>query len=465
MAGIFLVVLDFFIVNVALPSMQRDLHASDSGLEWVVAGYGLTFSALLIAVTRLGDRWGRRRMFTWGTALFVVASAACGAAPTIELLVGARLAQGVAGAMVSPMVLALIGDVYAGPRMPKAIGVYSMVMGLAAATGQLIGGVLIHLDIADSGWRAIFWVNVPIGLAVVALSPRLLPDRRNSDAARIDLVELLLATTTLTALLLPLLEGRRLDWPVWTWLSLAGAVLAGLLTAVRSRALLRRGLRPMVEPEAFRSRTVRIAIAAQALLFVGMASYFLVLALYLQNGRGLGALSSGAVFTLVAVPYMFGTGGQRRLAARLGRWTVPTGAGFFALGHLTLLGAVAEHGVGGPLVDLAPGLVLSGFGMGIALTALIDAAMGTVEPAYAGAVSGVLSTAQQVGNALGVAVVGMVFFGAVDGGYAHALEWSLVVLAGTTTGVALLGTLLRPRRGTDPDAGTNTEESVAMVGA
>jgi EmrB/QacA subfamily drug resistance transporter len=445
MGGIFLVVLDFFIVNVALPSMQRDLHASDSGLEWVVAGYGLTFSALLIAVTRLGDRWGRRRMFSWGTALFVVASAACGAAPTTELLVGARLGQGIAGAMVSPMVLALIGDVYAGPRMPKAIGIYSMVMGLAAATGQLIGGILIHLDIADSGWRAIFWVNVPIGLAVVALSHRLLPDRRNTDAARIDVVELLLATTTLTALLLPLLEGRRLDWPVWTWLSLAGAVVAGLLTVVRSRVLLRRGLRPMVEPGAFRSRTVRVAIAAQALLFVGMASYFLVLALYLQNGRGLGALSSGAVFTLVAVPYMIGTGSQRRVAAALGRWTVPAGAGVFALGHLALLTAVAEHGVGGPLVDLAPGLALAGFGMGIALTGLIDAAMGDVAPADAGAVSGVLSTAQQVGNALGVALVGMVFFGAVGGGYDHALEWSLVVLAGTTAGVALLGTLLRPR--------------------
>jgi EmrB/QacA subfamily drug resistance transporter len=446
MCGTFLVVLDFFIVNVALPSMQRDLHASDSGLEWVVAGYGLTFSALLIAVTRLGDRWGRRRMFSLGTGLFVVASAACGAAPNIELLVGARLAQGVAGAMVSPMVLALIGDVYAGPRMPKAIGVYSTVMGLAAATGQLIGGVLIQLDLAGSGWRAIFWVNVPVGLAALALAPRLLPNRRNADAQKIDLAELVLATVTLTALLLPLLEGRRLDWPVWTWLSLAGAVVAALLTIVRSRAVLARGGRPLVEPEAFRSGTVRIAIACQALLFVGMASYFLVLALYLQNGRGLGALSSGAVFTLVAVPYMIGTGTQRRLAAGLGRWTVPTGAGLFAVGHLALLAAVAEEGVSGSLVDLVPGLALAGFGMGIALTALIDAAMGDVEPAYAGAVSGVLSTAQQVGNALGVAIVGMVFFGAVSGGYAHALEWSLVLLAGVTTAVAVLGTLLHRHR-------------------
>ncbi len=355
MCGTFLVVLDFFIVNVALPSMQRDLHASSSGLEWVVAGYGLTFSALLIAVTRLGDRWGRRRMFSMGVALFILASAACGAAPSTELLVGARLAQGVAGAMVSPMVLALIGDVYAGPRMPRAIGVYSTVMGLAAATGQLIGGVLIHLDLAGSGWRAIFWVNVPFGIAALVLAPRLLPDRRDAVATRPDVVELVLATTTLTAALLPLLEGRRLGWPLWTWLSLGLAVVTALLTVGRSRSLVRRGRRPLIAPEAFRSATVRVAIACQGLLFVGMASYFLVLALYLQNGRGLGALASGAVFTVVAVPYMAGTGSQRRLAARLGRATVPVGAATFALGHLVLLAAVAENGVGGSVAALVPG--------------------------------------------------------------------------------------------------------------
>jgi EmrB/QacA subfamily drug resistance transporter len=459
MCGTFLVILDFFIVNVALPSMQGDLDASDSGLEWVVAGYGLTFSALLIAVTRLGDRIGRRRMFSAGVALFVAASAGCGTAPSLELLVGARLAQGVAGAMVSPMVLALIRDVYAGPRLPRAIGIYSTVMGLAAATGQLIGGVLIHLDLAGSGWRAIFWVNVPVGLVALVLAPLLLPDRRNVDAARIDLVELGLATASLTALVLPLLEGRRLDWPLWIWLTLAGSVVAALLTVARSRFLLRRGGRPLVEPAAFRSRTVRIAIACQFLFFVGMASYFLVLALYLQDGRGLGALASGGVFTLVAVPYMVGTNRQRSLARRLRRWTVPFGAGVFALGQVLLLAAVAEQGVDGPLVDLVPGLAVAGSGMGIALTALIDAAMGGVEPAHAGAVSGVLSTAQQVGNALGVALVGLVFFGAVPHGYGHALAESLVLLTGTTAAVALLATLLHPRR----IPGPRSEESASAL--
>jgi predicted MFS family arabinose efflux permease len=248
---------------------------------------------------------------------------------------------------------------------------------------------------------------------------------------------------------------------VWTWLSLAGAVVAGVLTVLRSRALLGRGERPLVEPEAFGSGTVRIAIACQALLFVGMASYFLVLALYLQNGRGLGALSSGAVFTLVAVPYMIGTAGQRRLAVRLGRCTVPVGAGLFTAGHITLLSAVAEHGVGGSVVELFPGLALAGFGMGIALTGLIDAAMGNVDPAHAGAVSGVLSTAQQIGNALGVAVVGMVFFGAADVGYAHALELSLLVLTGTTTAVALLATRLH--RGTTSTPPSESEADVPAL--
>jgi EmrB/QacA subfamily drug resistance transporter len=443
MGGIFLVVLDFFIVNVALPSLQHDLHASDTGLEWVVAGYGLTFSALLIAVIRLGERWGRRRMFTLGIGVFVLASAVCGAATSTEALVSARLAQGVGGAMVTPMVLALVRDVYAGGRLARAIGVYSTVMGLAAATGQLIGGILIEADVAGLGWRGIFWVNVPVGLVVLALAPRFLPDRRDTAAARVDVAELVLATLTLTALLLPLLEGRRLGWPAWTWGSLALAGVAALATYARGRALLSRGRRPLLDPEAFRTSSVRVAVACQGLLFLGMASYFLVLALYLQLGRGLSALASGLVFTLVAGPYMAGTVAVPRIAARLGRWTVTAGAGTFALGHAALWEAV--HSSAGSVAALAPGLALAGFGMGVALTSLIGAAMTTVEPGLAGTVSGVLSTVQQVGNALGVAVVGMVFFGSVSSGYDVALERSLLVLVATTAAVALLATRLHRR--------------------
>jgi len=312
--------------------------------------------------------------------------------------------------------------------------------------------------VAGSDWRAIFWVNVPIGLAAAALAPRLLPDRRNARAQRIDPLEVLLATATLTALLLPLLEGRRLGWPTWTWLSLAASLVLALLAVVRGRTQLRRGHRPLLEPLAFQIPSVRVSIACQGLLFAGQASYFVVLALYLQNGRGLGALASGGVFTLVAVPYIVGTALQPRLARALGRWTVPVGAGLFSAGHLALLAAVHEHGVGGPLLDLVPGLALAGVGMGITLTRLIDAAMTRVEPAYAAAVSGVMSTVQQVGNAVGVAVIGMVFFGSLSGGYAHGLAWSLAVLVGITAAVALLGSRVQPSTTTAP-------EGLASVGA
>ena len=254
-----------------------------------------------------------------------------------------------------------------------------------------------------------------------------------------------LATATLTTLLLPLLEGRRLGWPLWTWASLGASVLVALLTVARGRTQLRRGRRPLIEPLAFQIPNVRVSIACQGLLFAGQASYFVVLALFLQDGRGLGPLASGGVFTMVAVPYIAGTALQPRLARALDRWTVPVGAGLFCAGHLALLAEVRTHGVGGPVVGLLPGLALAGVGMGVTLTRLIDAAMGDVEPAYAAAVSGVMSTVQQVGNAVGVAVVGMVFFGALHGGYAHAMEWSLVVLAATTAAVAASGALLRPR--------------------
>src|SRR3954447_4952254 len=217
LTGIFLIVLDFFVVNVALPSIQRDLGADATALEWLVAGYALTFGGLLLVASRLADRWGRRRMFVLGAGLFVLSSAACGFAPNVETLLAARLVQGAAAAAIGPTVLSLIGDVYAGPQRMRALGAYATVMGVAAASGQLIGGLLIHLDVAGSGWRSIFLVNVPIGLAALAAAPRLLPDTRVPGAPRVDLLEAGLVVAALTALVLPLVEGQRHGWPLWTW--------------------------------------------------------------------------------------------------------------------------------------------------------------------------------------------------------------------------------------------------------
>jgi len=445
LTGIFLIVLDFFVVNVALPSVQRDLHADATELQWLVAGYALTFGGLLLVASRLADRWGRRRMFVAGIALFVLSSAACGFAPDVGTLLAARLVQGASAAAVAPTVLALIGDTYDGPHRVRALGAYATVMGLAAASGQLVGGALIELDLAGSGWRSIFLINVPVGLAAMVAAPRLLPEAR-IDAPRPDLLETLLVVGSLTALVLPLVQGQEQGWPLWTWLTLADAAVLAVLAGWRGVVLRRRGSAPLVDLAPMRARPVAAGQLGQLLLFTGMAAYFLVLALYLQDGRGLGPLGSGAVFTAVAVPYMVGTRSAVPVLARLGaRRGIAAAALTFGVGHLLLLDAVAQVGVDGSVLWLLPGLAVAGLGMGVTLSGLVGTVMMAVPPEQAGTVSGTSSTLQQVANAVGVALVGTIFFGRLDEGMVPAFEASLVYLVATTVAVAVAASLLPGR--------------------
>jgi predicted MFS family arabinose efflux permease len=444
LAGTFLIVLDFFIVNVALPSIQRDLKVDATALEWLVAGYGLSFGALLLPASRLGDRHGRRRLFIMGLALFVLASAACGLAPGTPTLLLARLLQGAAAAMIGPMVLALIGDIYVGPARVRALGAYATVMGVAAASGQLIGGLLVSADLFGLGWRTIFLVNVPVGLAALALARRVLPNTR-VDAPAVDVAEAVRTVGALTAVMLPLTEGRQQGWPAWTWCSLAAGVLLGVLTIRRGTALRRRGRRPLLDSAPLRHRPLAAGLVGQFALFTGMASYFLVLALYLQQGRGLTALGAGLVFTILAVSYMTGTRAAPRLAPLGARTTVTASAAALGVGHMAVLFAVAHIGVGGSIRWLVPGLAISGVGMGVALASLVGAVMGSVEPRHAGTVSGTSSTLQQLGNALGVALIGIAYFGLLRNGVAAAFAASLLYLVGTTLAVALAGLALPGR--------------------
>jgi MFS family permease len=376
----------------------------------------------------------------------VATSAVCGLAPTTGILLAARLAQGAAAAAIGPTVLSLIGDVYAGPQRVRALGAYATVMGVAAASGQLIGGLLIHADLFGLGWRSVFLVNVPVGLAALLAAPRLLRDTKIADAPRVDPLEALLTVGALTALVLPLVEGQRQGWPAWTWACLAGAVVLGALVGLRGAALRRHGVRPLVDLVPLRNRPVGVGLVGQALLFTGMASYFLVLAIYLQDGRGLGPLASGAVFSIVAIAYMLGTRNAARLVTTYGaRGTVASAALVFGAGHLALLAAVERIGVGGSVLWLVPGLATGGLGMGVALSALVGAVMASVDPRDAGAVSGTSSTIQQVGNALGVALIGIVFFGRLDQSIATAFEASLDYLAATTVAVAVAAAFLPGR--------------------
>jgi EmrB/QacA subfamily drug resistance transporter len=447
LAGTFLIVLDFFIVNVALPSMQTELHATTTMIEWVVAGYGLTFAVLLLAAGRFGDRWGRRRLFAIGVGTFTVASAVCGVAPNATVLVVARLAQGAAAALISPTVLAIIGVVYTGKDRARAIGMYATVMGLAAAGGQLIGGLLLSANIAGLGWRTVFLINVPVGIVALLATPKFVPESREARPARTDVIGLVLATVGVTALILPLLEGRQEGWPVWTWVSLAAAPPFLVEFALRQRALVRRAEAPLLDPRLFRSRSFTAGLVAQFALWGGQASYFLILALFLQEGRGLSALQSGLVFTIVAAAYLIGSAKAPALSARYGRTVVTAGAVLLAIGHLALMLATTEVGVGGSVLTLAPGLLFAGVGMGLCITALTTTVLSDADPQQAGAVSGALSSVQQIGNAVGVAVIGLIFFGGLGSGYAHAFDMSLIALAGLLGVLAVLSRFL-PRKDT-----------------
>jgi EmrB/QacA subfamily drug resistance transporter len=439
-AGVFLVVLDFFIVNVAMPSMQKGLHATPDQLEWVVAGYGLTLAVFLLTAGRLGDQIGRRRMYCIGVAVFTVTSLACAVAGSPETLVAARLVQGIGAALIMPSMLSLIGVLFSGPDLAKAISVYGMVMGLAAAGGQIIGGALIQADLGGLGWRLIFAINIPVGILVLLLAPRLVPESRAGSAAKLDVPGLVLMTLTVTCVVLPLIEGRQAGWPVWTWelLALSGVLLA--TTVAQQRRLAARGGAPLFPPALVKVPAFRAGLAVQLVYWCGQASFYLFLALYLQTGRGMSALGSGTFFAVLAVAYLATSMRAPGLVARRGRSVVIAGALTITAGYAALLAALAE-GPDRSVLLLAPGLLLIGAGQGLCITPLTSIVLSQAGPTQAGSVSGALSTSQQIGNALGVAAIGVVFF-ADHSGTASAFGWSLLPLAGVSVAVSVMARAL-----------------------
>ncbi|MEV7236610.1 MFS transporter [Streptomyces sp. NPDC051020] len=433
LTGVFITVLDFFIVNVAIPATQRDLHAGSAAIEWVVAGYALAYGSGLILGGRLGDIHGRRRMFMLGMGLFTLASIACGLAPGAAALVAARVVQGAAAALLSPQVLAIVRTAYTGPAQLRATNAYALTMGLAAVFGQLIGGVLIHADLFGLGWRACFLINVPIGIAVLAVARRVIPESRVPEAVRLDLGGAALVTAALVATLLPLIEGREQGWPLWTWASFAGA--AGLFVAYGRR----RHDAPLIDPALFRQRAFSTGLFTALAYTMGMAAYFLIFALYAQQERGLDALGAGLVFVPIGAGYLGASLLAPRLVARIGRQTIALGGLTRALGLGVLFVLVAQDVAIGWLV---PVLVLDGIGMGLALAPIMTTVLSRVAPQHAGAAAGALTTAQQVGGALGVGVVGIVYYGSLADGVPTAFRHGLIYLVLAALALAGLVQLL-----------------------
>ncbi|MFJ7278158.1 MFS transporter [Kitasatospora sp. NPDC098663] len=425
----FMTALDFFVVNVAVPSVQADLGAGPAAVQWVIAGFSLALAAGLVTAGRLGDRYGRRRVFGLGLALFTLASAGCGLAPTAAALVGARVMQGLAAALMGPQVLAILRTAFSGAAQARAFARYGLTMGVGAVFGQLIGGLLIRADLFGLGWRSCFLINLPIGLAALALVRRCLPESRAPQRPGLDPVGVLLVTTALTALVLPLIQGPAQGWPLWTWLCLGGA-LALLAGFVVHQHRTRTGATtpdsgsgsgsgsgpaaPLVDTRLFRTRAFGAGLLAQLAFWLGQASFFLVLALYLQLGRGLDALGAGLVFTAIGLGYLLTSNVTHRVAARLGgARTIAAGGLLMAVG-LGLLALAVCGAPGGSVWWLTPGLFVDGLGMGLVIAPVTSVVLAGVEPQLVGSAAGVLATVQQVGGALGIALIGLLYYGGGD---------------------------------------------------
>ncbi|NUS06350.1 MAG: MFS transporter, partial [Nonomuraea sp.] len=376
LVAVFMTTLDFFVANVAVPSIRADLRAGDAAIQFVIAGYGLAYAAGLILSGRLGDLYGPRRLFATGLTVFTLASAACGIAPAPGVLVLARVAQGVAAALLAPQVLTLIGTLFPGPARARAFGWYGTVVGLAGMSGQVVGGLLVAADPLGLGWRACFLVNVPIGLAALALTGRLVP-RVDGGGARkgLDLMGASLVAAGLVAVVLPLVQGRAAGWPEWTWLCLGGAALALTAFVRRQRRLAASGREPLLDLEVFAEKGFAAGLAAVALLFGISAGLSFVLALHLQDGLVLGPLAAGAVCTALNLGFF--------VAAPRATRVPPVTGPLVLLSGLALL-----HQSGHSPFAVAFALLVAGAGMGLLMSPLLSSVLGSVRRDHAGAAAG-----------------------------------------------------------------------------
>lgn len=414
-AAPFMAVFDQFVVNVAIPTMQRDLHATFAQIQFVIAGYALAYAVTLVTGGRLGDISGRKRLFTIGMIGFTVASACCGLAPDPSLLVVARLVQGLGAAMMSPQVLAIIQVTFPNHERGTALSVYGAVIGIASLAGQALGGFLIRADLFGLSWRIVFLINVPIGIAALVAATVLLPESRSETARRLDLGGVALITLGLFLLVFPLVEGRDAGWPPWTWLCLAAAILVIVGFVAFERWLTARGGSPLVVLSLFRARAFASGLGVAFLFGAANQAMFFTLALYLQIGLHFSALAAGLTFAPAPVGFFIAASVSGRLARRLGGRLIVIALVMKAVAWSVI--ALFAHESGRSLNGawLVPFMFIEGAGAGWTNPPLIGAVLSGVPHEDAGSASGVLTTFQQIAGAVGVAIIGVLFFAALGG--------------------------------------------------
>lgn len=470
--GQFMGLVDVFIVNVAMPSIGTELHASGASLQLVVGGYTIAYAMLLITGARLGDLYGRRSMYLLGVVVFTLTSVGCAFAPNAATLVVFRFAQGGSAAIMVPQIMSVIQMRFTGKARAQALSAYGVVLSTGAVAGLVLGGVIVNADLFGAGWRPVFLVNVPIGLVLIALVPRLLPKDVPSGRRRLDLPGLALAIPAVFLMVLPAVLGREFDWPAWTFVCIAAGVVLAAVFVWLERRIAARGGDPLLNLAVLRASGMSVGLITVVCVQLTYGGFLFVFSLHLQSGLGESALRAGLTYLPMSI--LFGLTGfyWRKLPERFHPVLAPSGLAVSALSYGLLAVAMNDGTAGGSLMWVAT--MLNGVGMGLSVSPLLTQSLVNVPMDKAVDASGLLTTVVQLGQVAGIAVYGAVYLTLAgrtgDAGHAHDLGsamsttsvWIAVVAAlGVIPGAALARIVRQGRRPSAPQSPTLVRQGIA----
>ncbi len=469
--AMFMAIFDFYVINVATPSLQSQLKIGLATIELVIGGYTFAYASLLITAGRWGDIFSYKRLFMSGMALFTVASLFCGISQNGTQLVVMRLVQGVGAALMVPQVVALITVTFAPPERPKALSWFGATIGLAVVSAQILGGALLSANVNNLGWRVIFLINIPIGAVALVLAARLLPATKAPKRPKQDVVGNLGISLALGLAILPIVVGRSENWPAWGWVMLAASVPVAIATLVYEKRLPARGGQPMLDLTLFQNRAYSTGITVIVGVMTFYSGFLFCMTMFLQFGLGLSPLQAGLTFGPMGLGFAISSLMARPLLMKYGAIVITVGQVMLVLCCVVLLISLQVSGGNTSVWETVVPMILGGLGTGVTLPALTGVVMSKVAPPQAGVASGVLTTGQQFAQTIGVAALGVIFFSVLGtnldkAGYVHALT-VICILGIALSGATLIGTFFLPRgrMGPPPGARPPAANGAAAVGA
>lgn len=404
--------LDSTIVNIAIPSIRSNLNASYSAIQWVIAGYSLAFALLLVTGGRMGDVFGYKKTFMIGVCGFTIASLLSGISPNSDILIVARLLQGSMSALMVPQVISLMQIMYKPAERGSINGLFGMLGGLAASLGPVIGGLLIKANVFGLDWRPIFLINVPIGIIGFLCAIKYLPNGKSAHPLKLDMIGTFIIIIAMLLLVFPLIQGRELSWPIWSIIMMILSLPVFAVFAIWQVKKDKADGSALVLPSLFKRHAFGFGLGVNFMFEMAVTGFFLTFGLVLQIGLGYSAIHAALTGLPIAVGISFTMATlSNTLIPKLGRYSISIGTVILAIGMALTTIMFYRYGTAVHSWQLIPGLLLFGFGMGFVFASLFAAVLNGVDPSHAGSASGILNAIQQVGAAIGVAVVGVVFFG------------------------------------------------------